>query len=488
MVRKKNNQFSPLSLLLAATLVLPASSLFSQETQAFEGLVVFAPQSDSPAMNVFRRDTLSKLPALAQDLGTDFHLVDQAFPLPPEVTSLPAIVFQNGRGRSIFQGRNTDLGKIKHFVMTSRSIPQGSEKLTYENAFVEQDGNTIITGNIKITPFTGAGFTAEELAGFNQQAAQGIVAGLTKMNLTETVALNRTDRVFYLDFYPYIAEDGSVYISTALFSLFNCHVPVADYRGNPTVGTVEDLAGAFEQAAAQLYEDLRNVQTSSTIGDGFQPVAANTATTTWDSLGLALPENPGGTVDLASLTQDVSNGVWELDSEADQLIQFAFPAPLDRYQGVVKPKLASLNTTGGLQNAAGFAEVETKSISMGESDLDFHVHYSVIGISKFATSSFNLTSLGTDKPLKYGEALQTQATGTLSLVGTELPVTVLVELTPILVGPADDLQANTRLLATASWSMPLNEPFGIEGPDGPAPAKDTLNFFASLTLKPSFMY
>ncbi|MDX1972570.1 MAG: hypothetical protein SFY68_08580, partial [Candidatus Sumerlaeia bacterium] len=69
-------------------------------------------------------------------------------------------------------------------------------------------------------------------------------------------------------------------------------------------------------------------------------------------------------------------------------------------------------------------------------------------------------------------------------VGVDLPITVLVELTPILVGPADDLKGNTRLLASASWEFRLSEPFGIQGPDGPAPANDTLTFFASLTLKP----
>lgn len=483
---KPNSQypFHLITTFLAAAAFVQPFAAFSQNDPAYEGLVVFAPQGDSPAMSGFRSETLSQLPQLASELGTTLKIIEAVEALPEEVTSLPAFVFQNGRGRSIFQGRNTDLGKIKHFVMTSRSIPQGAEKLTYQNAFLETEGRTQLVGNTKITPFTGAEYSAEELDSFQKQARAGIATGLSSMRLTSTVALNRTDRVFYLDFYPYVAEDGSVYISTALFSLFNCHVPVADYRSNPTVGTVDDLAGAFEEAAARLYEDIRTVQNSSTIGDGFEPVPASTALSSWNDLGLALPENPGGTVDLASLNQGVPAGVWGLDSSADQLIQFGFPAPLDRYQGVVKPGEATLDTTNGLGSATGSISVATKEISMGEKDLDFHVHYSVIGISKFGKSTFTLNSLGTDKSLKYGESLQTQATGTLNLVGVDLPVTVLVELTPILVGPADDLAANTRLLATASWSMPLSEPFGIEGPDGPAPANDTLNFFTSLTLKP----
>jgi polyisoprenoid-binding protein YceI len=466
----------------ATALLLSTPLLASAEP--YTGVVVFLPKSAEPALEGFRTETLPQLQTLAQEMNLPLRLEEAGATYPAEITSLPAIVFQNERGRSVFQGRNRDVGKIRHFLTTSKSIPQGKDKLTYSNAYVFADGRTVIVGNTKITHYTGREFTAEELQRFEVAAAEGIARGLAPLAQQPTVALDRTDRVFYFDFYPYIDAQGNVYLSSALFSLFNCHVPVSDYRGNPTVGTEANLSGAFEEAARRLLADLRTVQATSTLGDGFEVIPASAETVTWESINLALPENPGDAVDLAALNAGVHQGRWVLDTDAALLIQFGFPAPLDRYQGVVTAEVAELDTTNGLAQATGTVRVPTKSATLGESDLDFHVHQSVLRISRNPISTFTLTSLGTEKTLQYGEALQTQATGTLNLVGVDLPITMLVELTPILVGPADDLKANTRLLASASWEFRLSEPFGILGPDGPAPANDTLTFFASLTMKP----
>jgi len=48
-----------------------------------------------------------------------------------------------------------------------------------------------------------------------------------------------------------------------------------------------------------------------------------------------------------------------------------------------------------------------------------------------------------------------------------------------------DDNAEPRLQMTADWSIRIGDPFGMIGPDGPMPARDTVLFTCHITLRPA---
>ena len=44
--------------------------------------------------------------------------------------------------------------------------------------------------------------------------------------MQQAVDLDRADRGFYMDFYPWLSKDGTLFLTVAVFSQFYCHAPV----------------------------------------------------------------------------------------------------------------------------------------------------------------------------------------------------------------------------------------------------------------------
>ena len=64
------------------------------------------------------------------------------------------------------------------------------------------------------------------------------------------------------------------------------------------------------------------------------------------------------------------------------------------------------------------------------------------------------------------------------MMGIEIPLDVRAQLEPII---GDD--GAPRLHVQAGFDIRLENPFGIAGPDGPAPANDTLDFHLDVLLE-----
>lgn len=481
-----SNIHKPVISLLYSSALLSIGSLSSPSSihaDPYAGVILIQPDGESKELSQISGDYSSNLKAIAAGMGFEFSTLNTTDGLPLEITSTPAIIFQNERGRSIFQGRYADLGKVRHFLTTSRSIPQGDELLTYENAFVKELARTKIAANIKITNVEGEKLAEGEIEQFRDLAFQGIANALEDFEQQSTVSLQRTDRVFYFDFYPYRDENNQLFLGSALYSLFNCHVPAATYTSDPIAGSFDSVDQVFKETAKRLVNDLENVRLNSEIGDAFEPVGSKVAEVSWQSLGFELPENTSGQ-DYQNLDVDFPMMSFVLDHENtyEGAVQFLFPAPLDRYQGTAMPSIAKLNLD---QEISGSITVPVETVTLGEDDLDSHVKRNLLRISSIKESTFTLNDFELlPDSFEFGKPVQTFANGTFKLKGIDQPLRVLVEFTPILVGDADKLEENSRLLVTASWEIRLQEPFGIVGPDGPAPQNDTVKFLANLTLKP----
>ncbi len=463
-----------------ALLIWPAAA------SADEQLIVFTQPDVSELAETFDLEHLPQILALAEEMGVEVKTIDAANGVPEGVGITPLIVYQNHRGRSVYQGRYTTLDRLRNHVRTSRVMPQSDALLQRNDTPVWTMANSKVAAPIKVTPLKGAvpdGFDPEA---FQAEARAAITRGLAHFEPTGAVGLGRSDRMFYVDFYPYVADDGTLYIGTALFSQFHCHDPIFIRTDQPVSGPWADRDAVFTKAAAELDEQIVAHIEGSAIGDGFDPIPARVVTKSYEELGLPLPPKPAGRtvdVDLAGITLSSS---WVVDdaANADQpAVQFRFPAPLELYSGEA-PDLTGridLNDQLDADSATGAFHVAVDTVTMGESDLDAHIRSSgMLDAAGHPTSTFRFEQVNAEPgPIAFGLIKPITLTGTFTMKGMAIPLEVPGQLEAFI---GEDVRP--RLLLTATWRIPIANPFGLEGPEGPDEAKDHLIFNANITLKP----
>ncbi|MHC4909864.1 MAG: hypothetical protein ACYTF9_09120, partial [Planctomycetota bacterium] len=189
-----------------------------------EHVTIFVQPEATALWEDFESDHLPALRASLGALGLTPATIDVSAGAPPEVHITPLIVYQNHRGRAIYQGRFNTPGRLEGFVRTARSIPQAPRPRTVAGAPFARRGRAVIAAPIKVTGLGGTIDGDHDAAAFEADARTAIRAGFEHLGGTDAV-LTRSDRAFYLDFYPYRSGD-MLHVSTAIFSQFNCHDPV----------------------------------------------------------------------------------------------------------------------------------------------------------------------------------------------------------------------------------------------------------------------
>ncbi len=422
----------------------------------------------------FERDHLPAIRDAASELGVNLKIVDLEASAPESVHLTPLIIFQNHRGRSIYQGRYTTVPRIKNFVDTSRWVPQSQVPLEREEVLLLERGRLKIAFVLKVTETTGqppSDLTTREI---REQIAEMVAQAIPQAERVSRAQLDRSDRTFYFDFYPYRSGAGEFFIASALYSQFNCHIPVAEYSGSEARG---DLPTATKTAAKSLFRAFQAVIKDSDSGDGFRPVPTEFATVSWKELGLELPEAPEEAVPtpdfkIPSRWVLLLSGAGTADPTR---LQFAFLPPLDSYAGEVENFSGTLilGPEARLEDTRGGIEVQVESVTMGEPDLDESILASdTLNAKKFPRASFTIESVSPDRPqLEIGESVNAVLRGTFEMKGKQLPLETRCSFDTLL-----SAKGEPRLRATGSFSIRLLERFGIYGPDGPAPANDTLEF------------
>lgn len=442
-----------------------------------------------PASDLARRFADEHLPAIletAEELEIPVEVVDVGKAgAPPEIHLTPLVVHQNARGRSFFQGRYADAGKVAHFVRTSRAIPPVDGAQTKKDILVMELGRAKIVSPVKITSPNGHPPLDLDPAAFRAAAEKALLHGLERYERRDRVELGPSDRAFYFDLYPYISEDGQLYVSTALFSQFNCIEPVYTNYEEPVSGPLAERDRVFAEAARALETEVLRQLAESPIGDGFDPVPETVAEVGWEELGLPLPEAASG-VDAEAAAGIELGREWRMaestEDDGPRLV-FRFPFPLERYSGEVTELDGRLELGEGLalEGASGRLEVKTGSVTMGESSLDNAIHTKMIHVADFPTASFELGKMAAgSEPIAFGRLSRFVARGTFGFMGKTVPVEVRGQVEPLV---AEDGQPRLHVIAT--FQIRLADPFGVEGPDGPLPARDTLDFFLDFQLRPA---
>ena len=466
---------SKTGLLVAAIwcVVLSVPSYAKPAAEA-EQLIVFEQPDISPVAKSFRQNHLPQIQKLAQSLGVALHMVDARKGFPSEVGITPSIVYQNHRGRSIYQGRTTTPERIRNFIRTSRFVPQGEEPNRRENIPIWQNGRSRVWAPLKVAPLSGTPPRDHDHKKFAAAALKSVKAGFEKFRMHKIAELGRADRGFYMDFNPWLAGDGTLYLTAVLFSQFDCKQPVFQKK---VVGPWEDYRDLFKQAAGIMEDTVVTIVNDPESGDSFDPVGEGAPRASWESIGFPLPPVPEKKTAAADVSVEIPQN-WVLAASGPDdppMIQFRFPGPLDNYSGEVKFAKGefSLPDSLKLDGANGSIVIDTrKAITMGDPVLDEAIQGSMLLYSKkYPTAEFVVENISGDGlPIAFGRLSPAAVSGVFTLKGKQIPLSSKTEFEPVI---GED--GMPRLLLRGAFEIDLRV-FNIEGADGPAPARHTLLF------------
>ncbi len=473
------------------TLTLPLLAQADKNDQ----LLVFVQPGESELARHFEDEMLPAIESIAESLGVTVHTIDARNGTPADVHLTPLLVFQNERGRSVYQGRYGELKQVRHFLKTTRALPQDDAPYDRENIATWTDGRMRIGSPVKVTPLAGAVPDDFDSAAFREEAAAMIFAGLDRFERAESATFGPSDRLFYMDFHPYLSESGRLYISTAVFSQFNCDFPVYEETEDPVYGQWGERDEVFQKAVRVLERQVLEEREVSRIGDGFDMVPENAPIVSYDELGFPLPE--AAVASAASLTNEgdpAARGFSRSDlperwtvvgpaSDDASPLQFRFPAPLERYAGYsdsIEGELVLGEGEGTWADATGWITIPAEQITMGNAMLDAGLHGSILQVSQFPEARFEMNEIRSKSgSIASAEGVTLTVTGTFAMTGIEYPIEVEATLLP---RPNDGKPA---FAVSASFDISLADPFGIDGPEGPEPANDTVLFFLNFMLEPA---
>ncbi|MGK0363242.1 MAG: polyisoprenoid-binding protein YceI [Saprospiraceae bacterium] len=440
-------------------------------------LIVFVQQDRD---TFFINNYLNEVIKIADETDCEFILRDASKGVPGGITTTPAIVHQNHLGRSLYAARYAELNTIKNFIRTARSIPQKKGLLPKENTLVYKEGRASIAAPIKITELGGAIPKGFDQKAFKSKAVEAISESMTEFRTAKKMDLMRSDRQFYMDFYPHVEQDGNLYLSLALFSQFNCIVPIFKQFDTPLIGKIEDYFCLFEKGAKILQEKILEQLRSSKIGDAYSPVPVNITMPTWENLKLALPQNlENEAVNNTDLT--LRTGDWTVEGVIDNqtpLIQFRFAEPLERYAGEVQKMSGKMTIDENGKITAGDFVVPVKSLTMGIESFDAKIFKSYLKASRFPNANFTFQDIGVHESLSFGQTTQVTINGLFKLKNKKKIIPARAQITPIA-----DADGNARLSVNASFQLNITDDFGIEGPDGPAPNRKLMEFNMNFLLQ-----
>ena len=169
-----------MTVILVIFLLLPENARSASET---EQLIVFVQPDVSPVSKTFRQRRLPLIEKLAQNMGLDLRVINAGNGSPSTVRITPLIVYQNHRGRSIYQGRTTTSERIRNFIRTSRFVSQGEAPNRRENIPIWHEGRSRIWAPLKVAAVTGISPKDYNHDIFVTQALENIEKGFDKFQI-----------------------------------------------------------------------------------------------------------------------------------------------------------------------------------------------------------------------------------------------------------------------------------------------------------------
>jgi polyisoprenoid-binding protein YceI len=451
-----------------------------------ETLLIFTGDGASIVSQAFETTYLPQIEALALEMGIPVQRIALGgqSQTPQGVAITPLLVYQNHRGQSIFQGRYTAQGRIRTFLRTARHVDQEQVADRRGPMAVWAMGQSRVWSPIKVSAVTGTPPDGHDPKAFQGEAHEAIISGLQNYKVIPEVNLRRTDRGFYMDFYPWRATDGTLFLSLALYSQFDCKAPIFVTGEKPLVGPWAKRRELFARAATIMEREVAAAVAEAHRGDGFDPLPADVAEVAWAKMGLSPPPAPTKEAFQAEIPEKIPKRwvVTKPDAQAPPLIQFHFPAPLDHYRGEVTTAEGELElgADGGMAGARGAVHVDTRSaVTMGDPILDEALSgQALLGARQHPRATYRLSSASGDgRPLAFGRLSPARLDGSFVLKGVAIPLSLVADVEPVIGG-----NGQIQLVVRAAFEIDLRR-FAIEGADGPAPQRDTVRFDLNLVFK-----
>ncbi|MEM6766503.1 MAG: hypothetical protein AAF655_16330 [Bacteroidota bacterium] len=439
-------------------------------------LIVFYQSSDDQ----FLENTLPLIKAYASDRSITLYEKGMEEGLPEEITTTPAIIYQNAKGRSIYASRYMEFSTIENFIRTSRVVPQRKVDIQREDVFVWQNGRANIVAPLKITDPQGRVPSGLQLEDWKEKVNTLLAAGFQKFSRKESVNLSRTDRLFYLDLHAYFQKDGKLWMSMEVYSQYSCKDPIYSNFGESIEGSYDNASALLAKVAEVFEQQVYQAMTASKIGDAFSPVPGGVRNSGWEELGIPLPEPDKQNVDaLTEIPELPSSWMFGQAMEEDiPIVQFRFRAPLDRYIGEIKKISGELSWDEGTQLLNGSFVADMQSLTMGMESFDYNVLNKYVKAYRFPNSSFEFSSQVDVESIEFGETLPLSVKGTFELMRKKQDVQVVAQLTPVL-----GEEGNPLLMVSASFELNVVDDFRIKGPDGPDPARKMMEFDLNFLMK-----
>lgn len=437
-----------------------------------EEIVVFTQKSDK----LFLENTLPKLQEMCKEKNIKLIEKNASEGLPNDISTTPAIIFQNYKGRSIFSGRYTEWTSIMNFVRTSRFLPQGKiEKDCRDTVFACRKGRTTLFSVLKITPLTGELPNNFKQKDFLANAKRSVEKSLGQFKNEGLVCKLKTDRAFYLDMYPYRDKKGMYYLSIALFSQFNCITPIFEQKDLQST----DFQSLIRQGTAILEKEIFSQLQNSLQGDALSFVPNETPNLSWESLNLNLPKAPLNVTPNKALANKEMPLKWKymgIQNEDIPVLQFHFLAPLDRYVGEIKTMKGAMLLSDNQHIKEGIFETEMLSLTMGIADFDHKIQSKYIKANKYPTARFRFQNIRFPNPLQLWQTQTFPIEGELSFMDKTENLKVMATFTPIIAE-----NGNMRLEISANFNLNIAY-YEIKGPDGPKNAAENMAFLMNFQL------
>ena len=430
-------------------------------------LIVFVQQDRD---TFFVNNYLNEVIKIASETNCEFILHNAAQGIPGGITTTPAIVYQNHLGRSLYAARYAELNTIRNFIRTARVVPQKKGFLPKEDIFFYKEGRACIAAPVKITELAGKVSKDFDQDLFKIKALEAIGK---EFRVAEQMDLMRSDRQFYMDFHPYLEENGKLYLSLALFSQFNCIVPVFQRFEEPLIGKMDNFTSLFEQGTKILREEIIIQLNNSKIGDAYSPIPVDILMPTWEDLNLPLPKKVENEL-VTNTNLSLHTGDWSTAGVIDEqtpLIQFRFAEPLERYAGEVQKMSGTMTIDENKKIVSGNFVVPVKSLTMGIESFDAKIFKSYLKASRFPNASFSFLEIGEHEALTFGQRSQVTIKGLFKLKNKKKIIPVRAQIRPIV-----DTDGSAKLSVNASFQLNITDDFGIEGPDGPSPNRKLMEF------------
>lgn len=458
-------------------ILLSFSTIAQQNTD--EELIIFVQKStDSP----FTLDNVNALEAylLERNITTKIIDIDKTG-APKEVGYTPFIVYRNHIGRKIFKGRYTSHKRLLNFIRTVRRLPIEEVDYKEENVFVWEHERSKLVIKLKITDPKGVlplGFTLDK---FKREYLKGLKEGFAPATYQKAISVSNSDELIYCNFYPYLAKNGKVYVSSEIHSHYDCHTPI--YQQFDPAASGASVSKAFSAAAKGSLAEIQRQVVESTLGDAMN-YTKNENITPWEALKLSVLKAAEKSDQTDFPTIELPKE-WIVAGPIDEntpILAFNFPPPLRHYGGEFTAATGNISFNEGqdLETAIGKFVVKVASIDMGEDELTEAVTESMLYVDKHPTATLVFKKvIGDHLNLSLGRVTTATIEANLTILGKTAPVLATAQFEPIL-----DENGALRLQIYAQFSIDnLKGSYTVAGPDGPAEANNKMLFRVNLLMK-----